>query len=295
MTVEKSEARSRVAGYFADPALAIFDGRYYLYPTSDGFEDWGGSEFRVFSSSDLADWTDHGVILSLADDVPWASEHAWAPAIATRNGKYYFYFTAENNIGVAVADGPTGPFRDLGHPLVRDGQYSGLTIDPSVFIDADGTPYLIWGNTDAHLVRLGDDMVSFDPDEVATFNPTEFREAAWIHVRNGVYYLSWSVDDTRDPDYHLRYATGPGPFGPWTDRGILLRQVPERGILGTGHHSIVQLPGTDDWIIAYHRFAIPGGSGVRRELVFDRLVHNADGSLERVIPSYEPVRIPLDR
>jgi beta-xylosidase len=238
------------------------------------------------------EWHGHGVILDLERDVSWADRNAWAPAISTHNGRYYLYFTAEDNIGVAVADSPIGPFRDIGRPLVRAGAFSGRAIDPSVFIDKD-VPYLYWGNGRLNAVRLGDDMTSFDAEQVVSWTPTEFREAAWVHRRGDVYYLSWSVGDTRDENYRVRYATGSGPFGPWTDRGILLERVPERGIFATGHHSIINVPGTDEWVIAYHRFAIPGGDGFHREIAFDRLNHSANGLIDKVVPSTTPIRIPI--
>lgn len=275
-----------IPGYYADPNLTVFGERYYLYPTTDGTEGWRATSFSCFSSTDLTTWTDHGEVLSLRD-VAWASDYAWAPTVIRRGERYYMYFTAESNIGVAVADSPVGPFVDLGRPLIADGEFPGRAIDPSVFVDVDGEAYLYWGNTVAHGVRLDGDMVSFDRDRVVSWEPTGFREAAWVHERAGTYYLSWSENDTREVDYRVRYATSSGALGPWTDRGILLEKDPERGILATGHHSILRIPDSDEWLIAYHRFAIPGGSGYRREVVIDRLQHSADGLLQRVIPSRE--------
>jgi beta-xylosidase len=106
-------------GYHADPHLAVFGDTYYIYPTTDGSEGWMSTSFSCMSSKDLIHWRNHGVILRLGVDVQWADRRAWAPAIATRNGKYYFYISAAQNIGVAVADTPYGPFTDpLGKPLV---------------------------------------------------------------------------------------------------------------------------------------------------------------------------------
>lgn len=293
---EGEPARSPIAGYFADPDLVAFDGRYYVYPTTDGHEQWGATSFRAFSSGDLLDWTDHGVVLELGREVGWASAHAWAPAIAERAGRYFLYYTAESgNIGVASADSPLGPFLDLGRPLIADGRFEGRAIDPSVFVDRDCAAYLYWGNGTAHAVRLNEDMTSFDETRVASWTPTGFREAANVHRRGDVYYFSWSVGDTRDEDYRVRYATGSGPLGPWTDRGVLLEKEVGRGILATGHHSVLNIPDTDEWVIAYHRFAIPGGDGFHREIAIDRLIHRPDGSLDKVIPGSGPLRIPLPR
>lgn len=287
-------ANSPIDGHFADPALVAFEGRYYLYPTTDGHKQWGATSFRAFSSPDLAEWTDHGVVLELGRDVTWANAHAWAPAVVARDGCYYLYFTAgTDSIGVASGPTPLGPFHDLGRPLIEAGRFEGRAIDPSVFVDADGSAYLYWGNGTAHGVRLNEDMVSFDDAGVAGWTPTGFREAVHVHRRGGVYYLSWSVEDTRDENYHVRYATGPGPLGPWTDRGVLVEKAADRGILATGHHSVLNVPGTDEWVIAYHRFAIPGGDGFHRELVFDQLYHQPDGTIDKVVPASLPLWIPL--
>lgn len=288
-----NETASPLSGHYADPNLFVWEGAYWLYATTDGIANWGSREFRAFSSTDLATWTDHGIIHTL-DDSGWAKGHAWAPGHAAKDGKHYLYYTADKgSIGVAVASAPAGPFTDLGVPLVAPDVFDGTAIDPSTFTDEDGTVYLFWGNGVAHGVVLGEDMMSFDSDEVFSFQPADFREAAWVHRRNGVYFLSWSAGDTRSEDYRVLYATGPGPRGPWTHGGPVLTKAPERGILATGHHSIVQVPGSDNWVIAYHRFAIPGGSGYRREIRFDTLTHSSDTTLAPVLPSAGVLGLPL--
>ncbi|MBX4179091.1 family 43 glycosylhydrolase [Streptomyces geysiriensis] len=299
-TVEAVPTRSPVLpGLYADPDVRYVDGRYWIYPTTDGFPGWSGTRFKAFSSRDLVHWTDHGVILDLGPDVSWADGNAWAPAIAERDGKYYFYFCAEQQIGVAVADSPAGPFKDaLGGPLVGKGRFSGQMIDPSVFTDDDGRSYLYWGNGHGYVVPLNDDMVSFDASRVEDITPENFREGSFVVKRDGTYYFMWSEDDTRSEDYHVAYATGPTPLGPWTKRGTILSKRPEYGILGTGHHSVVNAPGTDDWYVVYHRFALngpggPGGDGTHRETTIDRLRFAADGTIEPVVPtlgSVSPVR-----
>ncbi|AZQ33906.1 1,4-beta-xylanase [Streptomyces cyaneochromogenes] len=297
-TVEAVRTASPVLpGLNADPDVHHLNGEYWIYPTTDGFQGWGGTRFKAYSSKDLVRWKDHGVILDLGPDVTWADKYAWAPAIAERDGKYYFYFCAEQQIGVAVADSPAGPFKDaLGKPLVaKGGAWSGQMIDPAVYTDDDGTSYLYWGNGHGHVVPLNDDMVSFDPSKVRDITPDDFREGSFVIKRKGTYYFMWSEDDTRSENYHVAYATGPSPLGPWTKRGTILQKRPEYGILATGHHSVVNTPGTDDWYIVYHRFALngpgrPGGDGMHRETTVDRMEFAADGSIKPVVPTLEGVR-----
>ncbi|WP_405961529.1 family 43 glycosylhydrolase [Streptomyces sp. NBC_00024] len=296
-TVEAVPTRSPVLpGLYADPDVKYMNGRYWIYPTTDGFAGWSGTRFKAFSSKDLVHWKDHGQILDLGPDVTWADKNAWAPAIAERDGTYYFYFCAEGNIGVAVADSPAGPFKDpLGKPLVAKGRFGGQAIDPSVFVDDDGQTYLYWGNGRGYVVPLNDDMVSFDPTAVKDITPDNYREGSFVIKRKGTYYFMWSEDDTRSENYHVAYATGPSPLGPWTKQGTILSKRPEYGIKGTGHHSVVNVPGTDDWYMVYHRFALngpgrPGGDGTHRETTVDRMEFAADGTIRPVVPTLESIR-----
>ncbi|MFI1726984.1 family 43 glycosylhydrolase [Streptomyces sp. NPDC020489] len=297
-TVEAVPTGSPVLpGLNADPDVHFLNGEYWIYPTTDGFQGWGGTRFKAYSSKDLVHWKDHGVILDLGPDVAWADTYAWAPAIAERDGRYYFYFCAEQQIGVAVADSPAGPFEDaLGKPLVaKGGALKGQMIDPAVFTDDDGTSYLYWGNGHGYVVPLNDDMTSYDPARIADITPDDFREGSFVVKREGTYYFMWSEDDTRSENYHVAYATGPSPLGPWTKKGTILSKRPEYGILATGHHSVVRAPGTDDWYIVYHRFALngpgkAGGDGMHRETTVDRMRFAADGSILPVVPTLEGIR-----
>jgi hypothetical protein len=283
-----------IPGLFADPHIATFNGRYYLYPTTDGYASWSGTYYKAFSSTDLVNWTDHGVILDHGPDVSWADNSAWAPAVATANGRYYLYFSGgaasgstTKQLGVAVADSPTGPFRDaLGRPLVRGDQFSGgQAIDPMVFTDDNGQSYLYWGQGVARAVRLNADMTSFDAAQVRVITPSGYNEAPFVFKRDGVYYLMWSENDTRSEDYRVAYATGSSPLGPWTKRGVVLQKRLDAGIKGTGHHSVVRAPGGDTWYMAYHRFAVPAGNGTNRETTIDRMEFNADGTIRPVVPT----------
>ncbi|MFF4055301.1 family 43 glycosylhydrolase [Streptomyces sp. NPDC001668] len=273
-------------GLNADPNIVRFGDTFYLYPTTDGFEGWSGTQFKAYSSTDLVHWKDHGVILDLGPDISWADSRAWAPTIAEKDGKYYFYFCADANIGVAVSDSPTGPFKDaLGQPLLKAGQFSGQMIDPAVFTDDDGQSYLYWGNGHAYVAPLNADMTSLDLTKMKDITPSGYNEGSFVIKRNGTYYLMWSENDTRDENYRVAYATGPSPTGPWTKRGVILEKDLSLGIKGPGHHSVVHVPNTDDWYIAYHRFAMPGGDGTHRETTIDKLEFDADGLIKKVVPT----------
>ncbi|GIH23482.1 hypothetical protein Aph01nite_17920 [Acrocarpospora phusangensis] len=289
----KTNRNPVIPGLFADPHVTAINGRYYLYATTDGYASWRGTYYKAFSSADLVTWTDHGVILDHGPDVSWADDSAWAPALAAANGRYYLYFSggaASGNtakqLGVAVSDSPTGPFRDaLGRPLVAAGQYSGQAIDPMVFTDDDGRSYLYWGQGAARVVPLNADMTSFDAAQVRTITPSGYNEAPFVFRRGGIYYFMWSENDTRSEDYRVAYATGSSPLGPWTRRGVVLQKRLEAGIKGTGHHSVVRAPGTDTWYVAYHRFAVPAGNGTNREVAVDRLEFAADGTIRPIVPT----------
>jgi beta-xylosidase len=278
-------------GAYADPHIAVFGKQFYLYPTTDGSEGWQSDYFTCWSSKDLVNWKNEGKILDLKKDLGWATARAWAPAIAAKNGKYYYYYSADVNIGVAVADKPTGPFKDpLGKPLVRKAALRGQMIDPMVFIDDDGSAYLYFGQGNCHAVKLNDDMISFDSTKLVSFKPQGYNEGSFVFKRKGKYYLMWSEYDTRDPRYSVAYATADHPLGPFT-KAAENPVLKGKGVVkGAGHHSVVQVPGKDEWYIAYHRFIIPGGNGYNRETCISPMRFDAAGHilpvdvLERVKP-----------
>ena len=280
--------------FTADPDARVFGDTYYVYPTVDK-DQWKTTEFNVWSSKDLIHWKDEGVILDVAGgDVSWANLYAWAPGVATRGGKFYMYFCARQRIGVAVADKPTGPFKDaLGHPLLEAGNpppLKGQQIDPCPFVDdGEGTPaneaYLYWGNSHLYVRKLAPDMVSFDGDlhEITPkFTGGRFNEGIFVVKRKGVYYFMWSENDARSPDYRVAYGTATSPLGPIEVAKNRIILSKSGSVIGTGHHSVINVPGTDRWYIVYHRHAIPGGNGYIRETCLSPLHFNADGTIEPV-------------
>lgn len=291
-------------GFYADPDVMYSKqtGKYYIYPTSDGFDGWGGYYFKTFSSDDLRVWKDEGVILDLKKDVSWADRNAWAPCIIEKKGKgkkytYYYYFTAAQKIGVATSSSPTGPFVDSGKPLVNTrpaGVKGGQEIDPDVFEDPRSKKsYLYWGNGYLAVAELNKDMVSLKGEPRVMQVDQTFREGIYVFYRKGTYYFLWSEDDTRSPNYRVRYGTSQSPLGPIhiPENNLILEKDAGKGIYGTGHNSVLQLPGKDEWRMVYHRFNRPNGikmgdaAGFNREVCIDTLEFNEDGSIKPVKPT----------
>ncbi|MNX03866.1 Arabinoxylan arabinofuranohydrolase precursor [compost metagenome] len=296
-------------GYYADPEIIYSNKnkKYYLYPTSDGFTGWSGTYFKTFSSADLVNWKDEGVILDLEKDVSWAKKNAWAPTITEKkiNGsyKYFYYFTAAQKIGVAVADDPAGPFKDSEKALISKrpaGTRGGQEIDPDVFTDPKtGKSYLFWGNGHMAVAPLNDDMVSVDTTSIRVITPnSSFREGTEIFYRKGKYYFLWSEDDTRSENYRVRYGYADSLTGKMiipTDN-LILSKRPEKGIYGTGHNSVIQVPGKDEWYMVYHRFNRPKGitmgdaAGYNREVCIDKMEFNTDGTIKAVEPTLKGIK-----
>lgn len=300
-------------GFHADPEIVYSHQtkKYYIYSTTDGQPGWGGWYFTAYSSDDLKHWTYEDVILDLkSEQVPWANGNAWAPCIEAKlvKGKYKYYFYYSGNpkngqgkqIGVAVADSPTGPFVDLGHPIITESPVGGgQQIDVDVFTDpVSGKTYLYWGNGYMAGAELNKDMVSIKKKTLTVMTPEggtlqdyAYREAPYVFYRNGLYYFMWSVDDTGSPNYHVAYGTSKSPLGPIevAAQPVVLKQNPEQQIYGTAHNSVLQIPGTDEWMIVYHRinkWYLKDAPGVHREVCIDRLQFNDDGTIQPVVPTF---------
>lgn len=298
-------------GFHADPEIIYSNqtGKYYIYSTTDGQPGWGGWYYTAYSSNDLKDWTYEGIVLDLkSDQVSWADGNAWAPAIEekeTKDGyRYYLYFSGNpkngggKQIGVATADSPTGPFTDLGYPMITESPIGrGQQIDVDVFTDpVSGKSYLYWGNGYMAGAELNKDMVSIKKKTLTVLTPEggtlqdyAYREAPYVFYRNGLYYFMWSVDDTGSPNYHVAYGTSNSPLGPIQVAAdpIVTIQDPEKEIYGPAHNSVICKPGTDEWYIVYHRINKHYldkslSPGTHREVCIDRLEFNEDGTIKRV-------------
>lgn len=276
----------------ADPHAMVIGDDLWIFPTGGPGGAWEADRFFAFSSHDLKRWQRRGELIR-RDQIGWigddgARDHfLWAPGVAMRGGKYYLYYSVgpqnptPSRIGVAVADRPGGPYRDSGKPLITGG--NGFeAIDPMVFTDPrSGRTYLYAGGSAGATLRvweLNPDMIS-TAHEIKVEQPPHFTEGAFMHERNGTYYLSYSHGRWNGPDYSVHYATAASPTGPWRYRGAILTSDASRQ--GPGHHSIVR---TRDgaWLIVYHRWERAPARGPftgERQIAIDRLRYGKDGTI----------------
>ncbi|WP_367380441.1 glycoside hydrolase family 43 protein [Stenotrophomonas cyclobalanopsidis] len=278
-------------GWYADPEAAVFANRYWIFPTTSADYD-AQITFDAFSSPDLVHWTKHADVLT-ARNVPWAKRAMWAPSVVENKGKYYFFFAANDiktdselgGIGVAVADRPEGPYKDLlGKPLVGAFHNGAQPIDQFVFKDDDGAWYMIYGGwKHANIVRLKDDFTGVlplaDGSLFKEITPApEYVEGPLMFKRGGHYYFMWSEGGWGGPDYTVAYAIADAPTGPFKRVGTVLRQD-EAIATSAGHNSVIQVPGTDRWYIVYHRR--PHGDTARdhRETAIERMEFDAQGHI----------------
>ncbi len=211
--------------YTADPAPMVYNDTVFLYTTHDE-EDAEGfkmQDWLLYTSTDMVNWTDHGVVASLKS-FDWVKRDngAWAEQVVERNGKFYMYCPIHGNgIGVLVSDSPYGPFKDpLGKPLVWQKEHWD-DIDPTVFIDEDGQAYMYWGNPNCYYVKLNEDMISYSGDIVKLKEtPEHYQEGPWFYKRNGHYYLAFA--STCCPE-GIGYAMSDSPTGPWKTKGYIMR------------------------------------------------------------------------
>ncbi|EDM36950.1 putative endo-1,4-beta-xylanase [Pedobacter sp. BAL39] len=253
----------------ADPDIIYANGKYYIYPTATGPN---ASQFHAYSSTDLLNWTDEGIVLNLAN-VSWAQTDGWAPSVVARNGNYYFYYTAAKKIGVAVSTSPTGPFVDKGTALATgDGTDP---IDPMVFIDTDGQAYMYWGNTTFNVQRLNTDMISLTGTR-SHDKPSNYFEAPYVIKRNSTYYLMYSINDFSSDDYHVEYATSSNPMGPWTTKGRITSAL--GAIKGPGHNAVISKPGcSEEYFFVYHRRTSTNIH--ERQVAIDRMFFDGAGNI----------------
>jgi len=318
--------------YSADPTARVFNGRVYIYPSHDidspieSLKEWFCmADYHVFSSDNLTEWTDHGVILS-QEQVPWGNPEAysmWAPDCVEKDGKYYFYFPNAPKapargfaVGVATADRPEGPFTPEAESI------KGISgIDPCVLIDDDGSAYIYWQGMGLRGARLKPNMKELDgeltpvqlpanaqvpadaPKMMMGGQPMEglpdgFKEGPYAFKQGGWYYLTFPWVRHEGGTETLAYAMSKNPLGPWDFKGLIMAEHPNK--CWTNHHSITKYQG--QWYLFYHHNDYSPARDKRRSVCIDKLYFNADGTIREVKPTLRGVgvnkatdRIEMDR
>ena len=287
-------------GWYADPEGMILDNQYWIYPTYSA--GYGKQLFLdAFSSPDLVNWTKHERIID-NNEVKWLRYAMWAPAVVQKDGKYYLFFGGndiQNNdavggIGVAVADNPAGPFKDLlGKPLIDKIVNGAQPIDQFVFQDVDGTYYMYYGGWGkCNMVKLNDDFTGIVPfDDGMLYKdvtPENYTEGPFMFMKDGKYYFMWSEGGWGGPNYSVAYAISDSPFGPFKREAKILQQDPEVAT-GAGHHSVIHEPRSDKYYIVYHRRPLSETDGNSRATCIDELHFDQDGKILPVKMTFEGV------
>ena len=294
--------------FTSDPAPLVAGDRMYVYTghDEDNADFFWMQEWRVYSTSDMVNWQDHGSPLAL-ESFSWADDRAWASQCIERDGKYFWYICAHSKIsngmaiGVAVSDTPTGPFRDaIGKPLFENGSWD--HIDPTVMIDDDGQAWLMWGNPQCYYLKLNRDMISYS-GELGRLDMTEeafggpimskrekgktykdsYVEGPWLSKRNGVYQLLYAAGGVPE---HISYSTAPNPIGPWTYAGEIMPLSDTKSF--TNHCGVADFKGHSYFF--YHTGKLPGGGGFGRSVAVEEFKYNADGSFPTILPTDEGVK-----
>ena len=287
-------------GNYADPEGLVFGDTYWIYPTySAPFHEQ--LYLDCFSSKDLITWEKHERIIDNTR-IKWLNNALWAPAALEKDGKYYLFFGANDvhpgevgGIGVAVADKPQGPFKDLiGKPLINDIVNGAQPIDQFVFQDKDGTYYMYYGGWGhCNIVKMADDFKSIVPFPDGTMykevTPKGYVEGPFMFIRDGKYYFMWSEGGWGGPHYRVAYAIADSPFGPFERKGVILQQDPEVAT-GAGHHSVMHNPKSDKYYIVYHRRPLGSNKRDNRVTCIDEMHFAPNGDILPVKMTFEGVK-----
>ena len=301
----------------SDPAPMVHNGTMYVYTghDEDGADFFWMQEWRVYSTTDMVNWTDHGSPLAL-ESFSWADDRAWASQTIERDGKFYWYICAHSKlsggmaIGVAVSDTPIGPFKDaIGKPLYEDGIWD--HIDPTVLIDDDGQAWLMWGNPQVYYLKLNRDMISYS-GELGRVDMTEegfgapamnkrergkkykdnYTEGPWLRKvdatkykvdKNKIYQLLYAAGGVPE---HISYSTAPTPTGPWTYAGEIMPLCETKSF--TNHCGVADYKGHSYFF--YHTGKLPNGGGFGRSVAVEEFKYNEDGSFPTIMPTDEGVK-----
>lgn len=295
--------------FSTDPAPMVSGDRLYVFTghDEDDADFFWMNEWRLFSTTDMVNWTDHGCPLAQCD-FAWADDRAWAPQCIERNGKFYFYIPVHSKlsggmaIGVAVADKVTGPYRDaLGKPLYEDGKWD--HIDPTVMIDNDNQAYIYWGNPRLYSAKLNEDMISLATEVTCDNSVTRYTEGPWIYhqrkatkaeqkamkkqkIKNSAWDKYFMIYAAGGVPECIAYSESDSPQGPWKYVGEVMPQDNFTNSF-TNHSGIVEFKGHNYFF--YHTGWLPKGGGFARSVSVEEFQWNADGRLPIIKPTKEGV------
>ncbi|MBA0882696.1 glycoside hydrolase family 43 protein [Flavobacterium undicola] len=271
--------------YTADPSPMVYKDTVFLYAGHDEDDAKGFKMYNwlLYTTTDMVNWTDHGIVASL-NMFSWAAENgAWAPQCIARNGKFYMYCPVAKKkgsmaIGVAVSNSPYGPFIDaLGKPLIENNSTG--DIDPTVFIDDEGQAYMYWGNPNCFYVKLNTDMISYSGDIVKIDSkPANYQEGPWFYKRNGHYYLAYASKCCPEG---MGYAMSNNPTGPWEYKGMIM----DPNHLSSGNHpGIIDYKG-NSYVFGFNYALLWAKSNThyeRRSICLEKMTYNADGTIQKL-------------
>ncbi|CAH0993953.1 Arabinoxylan arabinofuranohydrolase [Emticicia aquatica] len=313
-TTKTTSGNPIVEGWYADPEGVILNKEFWVFPTfSAKYKDQVFLD--AFSSKDMVNWTKYPRIIDTSA-VKWANKAMWAPSIVKKDNKYFLFFSANdiqsserkgfgaNNpdkddkiggIGIGVASRPEGPYKDyLGKPLINQFYNKAQPIDQYVFQDKDKQYYIMYGGWGrCNIAKLNKDFTALVPyengDLVKEITPKGYVEGPTMFIRKGKYYLMWSEGGWTNGTYKVAYGVSDNVFGPFEKKSTIL-VADEAVATGAGHHSVINIPNTDEWYIVYHRRPIPNLDRDHRVVCIDRMYFNEDDSIKDIKMTFEGVK-----
>lgn len=283
--------------YIADPSAKVFNGKLYLYGSTDvSCDHWCSWHHDVISTNDMASWNFTNKVFHSkgpADQVPYNDNLLFAPDCELVNDTFYLFYCQPENIhaeGVATSTSPTGPF-EKGKAIELFGHHQ---FDPSCFIDDDGTAYYIWGQFSLKMAKLKPNMRELDEStlkvDVITEKEHFFHEGAFMTKRNGIYYLVYADISREDKPTCLGYATSTSPFGPYRYGGVIIDNDGSNPNNWNNHGSIAEF--NNQWYVFYHRST--HGCSIMRKACVEKIEFNTDGSIPEVEMTSQGAGEPLD-
>ena len=266
-------------------SLFIFAGHDEQGPQGNNNKSFIMNDWHVLVTDDMEHYHDYGAVLSVKT-FKWANASAFAGHCEYRNGKFYWYVAVHHGtikengsegfaIGVAVADHPSGPWKDaIGQALITDNTPNDvkLNIDPAIFYDGDDI-WMYWGSWNAgRRVKLKENMIELasTPEDIKI---KDFFEAPWMHYFRGNYYFSCASGYPSTTNYSM----APSLNGPWTQKGVINDKMDNSE---TNHQAIFKYLG--HWYFMYHGANSPGGWTYRRSVNIDYLYYDRDGLIQKI-------------